>query len=49
MSQHNSGTSGAISTKLGTHMTICMCKNLMCVYIYIYKIEMDYVCMYVPA
>jgi hypothetical protein len=26
---HNSGTPGAISTKLGTHMAICMCKNLM--------------------
>jgi hypothetical protein len=29
MSRHNSGTPGAISTKLGTHMAICMCKNLM--------------------
>jgi hypothetical protein len=27
--QHNSGTPGAISTKLGTHVAICMCKNLM--------------------
>jgi hypothetical protein len=37
MFQHNSGTSGAISTKLGTHIAICMCKNLMYViYIYIY-------------
>jgi hypothetical protein len=33
---HNSGTPGAISTKLGTHIAICMCKNLMYVlYIYI--------------
>jgi hypothetical protein len=29
MSWHNSGTPGAISTKLGTHIAICMCKNLM--------------------
>jgi hypothetical protein len=27
MSGHNSGTPGAISTKLGTHIAICMCKN----------------------
>jgi hypothetical protein len=26
---HKSGTPGAISTKLGTHMAVCMCKNLM--------------------
>jgi hypothetical protein len=26
---HNSGTTEAISTKLGTHIAICMCKNLM--------------------
>jgi hypothetical protein len=26
---HNSGTPGAISTKLGTHIAICMCQNLM--------------------
>jgi hypothetical protein len=26
---HNSGTPGAISIKLGTHMAVCMCKNLM--------------------
>jgi hypothetical protein len=40
MFEHNSGTPGAISTKLGTHFAICMCKNLMYVlyiYIYIYK------------
>jgi hypothetical protein len=29
MSGNNSGTPGAISTKLGTHIAICMCKNLM--------------------
>jgi hypothetical protein len=34
VSGHNSGTSGAISTKLGTHIAICMRKNLMYVYIY---------------
>jgi hypothetical protein len=33
---HNSGTPGAISTKLGTHMAVCMCKDLMHIsYIYI--------------
>jgi hypothetical protein len=26
---HNSGMPRAISTKLGTHMALCMCKNLM--------------------
>jgi hypothetical protein len=37
VSGHNSGTPGATSTKLGTHIAICMCKNLMYVlYIYIY-------------
>jgi hypothetical protein len=37
MSGHNSGTPGAISTKLGTHIAICMYKNLIyVVYIYIY-------------
>jgi hypothetical protein len=37
MSGHNSGTPAAISTKLGTHIATCMCKNLMYVlYIYIY-------------
>jgi hypothetical protein len=35
MSGHNSGTPGAILTKLGTHIAICMCKNLMYV-LYIY-------------
>jgi hypothetical protein len=25
----NSETSGAISTELGTHIAICMCRNLM--------------------
>jgi hypothetical protein len=29
MFELNSGTSGAISTKLGTHMAVCMYKNLM--------------------
>jgi hypothetical protein len=29
ISGHNSGTPGAISTKLGTHIAIRMCKNLM--------------------
>jgi hypothetical protein len=34
---HNSGTPGAISTKLGTRMALCMCKNLMYIlYIYIF-------------
>jgi hypothetical protein len=33
---HNSGTPGAISTKLGTHMALCMCKNLLYIlYIYV--------------
>jgi hypothetical protein len=35
ISGHNSGTPGAISTKLGTHIAICMCKNLMYV-LYLY-------------
>jgi hypothetical protein len=30
---HNSETPGTISTKLGTHIAICMCKNLMYIYI----------------
>jgi hypothetical protein len=34
MSGHNSGTPGAILTKLGTHIVICMCKNLIMFYIY---------------
>jgi hypothetical protein len=29
MFKHNSGTPGAISTKLGTHMPVCMYTNLM--------------------
>jgi hypothetical protein len=29
MSGHNSGMPGAISTKFGKHIAICMCKNLM--------------------
>jgi hypothetical protein len=35
---HNSGTPGAILTKLGTHIAICMCKNLMYV-LYIFLRE----------
>jgi hypothetical protein len=34
---HNSGMPGAISTKFGAHIAICMCKNFMyvlCIYIY---------------
>jgi hypothetical protein len=38
MSGHNSGTPGAISTKLGTHIAICMCKYLMYV-LYIFRRE----------
>jgi hypothetical protein len=38
MSGHNSGTSGAISTKLSTHIAICMCKNLMYA-LYIFRRE----------
>jgi hypothetical protein len=29
MLEHNSGKPGTISTKLGTHIATCMCKNLM--------------------
>jgi hypothetical protein len=29
MFEHNSGTPGAISTKLGTHMAVYMYKNIM--------------------
>jgi hypothetical protein len=38
MSGHNSGTPGAISTKLGIHTAICMCKNLVYV-LYIFRRE----------
>jgi hypothetical protein len=38
VSGHNSGTPGAISTILGTHIAICMCKNLMYV-LYIFRRE----------
>jgi hypothetical protein len=38
MSGHNSGTPGAISTKLGTHIAIYMCKNLMYIF-YIFPRE----------
>jgi hypothetical protein len=30
VSRHNSGTPGAISTKLGIHIAICMRKNVVC-------------------
>jgi hypothetical protein len=36
MLEHNSGTPGAISTKLGIHIAVCMCKNRMHV-LYIYS------------
>jgi hypothetical protein len=37
MFEHSSGTPGAISTKLGTHIAICMYKNLIYVFdMYIY-------------
>jgi hypothetical protein len=39
MFQHKSGTPGAISTKLGTHMTIYIFKNIIN-YIYIYIIKL---------
>jgi hypothetical protein len=38
MFEHNSGTPGAISTKLGTHIALFMCKNLMYV-LYIFRRE----------
>jgi hypothetical protein len=38
MSGNNSGTPGAISTKFGTHIAVCMCKNLMYV-LYIFHRE----------
>jgi hypothetical protein len=38
MSGHNSETPGAISTKLGAHIAICMCKNIMYV-LYIFLRE----------
>jgi hypothetical protein len=47
MFQHNSGTPGAISNKLGIHMTICIyeyLKILYILYIYIYKNKNGYVC-----
>jgi hypothetical protein len=38
---HNSGTPGAISTKLGIHIAICMYKNLMYIlYIYLLSINL---------
>jgi hypothetical protein len=45
MFQHNFGTPGAISTKLGTHMTIYI--NIILYIIYIN--ECMCVCGYVPA
>jgi hypothetical protein len=40
MFQHNSGTPGAISTKLGTHMTIYIyIFNMYVLYIYIRTID----------
>jgi hypothetical protein len=42
--RHNSGTPGAISTKLGTHMSVCMYKIIMYfIYIYRYIYEWVYV------
>jgi hypothetical protein len=38
VSGRKSGTPGAISTKLGAHIAICMCKNLMYV-LYIFLRE----------
>jgi hypothetical protein len=38
VSVHNSGTPGAISTKLGTHIAICIRKNRMYV-LYIFRRE----------
>jgi hypothetical protein len=38
MSGHNSGMPAAISTKLGTHIAICMSKNPMYV-LYIFRME----------
>jgi hypothetical protein len=35
---HNSGTPGAIPTKLGTHTALCMRKNLMYI-LYIFRRE----------
>jgi hypothetical protein len=38
MFEHNSGRPGAISTKLGTHIAICMNKSLMYI-LYIFRRE----------
>jgi hypothetical protein len=43
MFQHNSGTLGAISTKLGTRMTIYIYKNIILYIIYIIYIKWVYV------
>jgi hypothetical protein len=52
MSQYNFGTPAAISTKLGTHMTICMYENLVLYYISIYIKNINgcvFLGMFVPA
>jgi hypothetical protein len=36
MLEHNSGTPGEISTEFGAHIAICVCKNLIYIYILIY-------------
>jgi hypothetical protein len=48
MFEHNSGTPGAISTKLGTHIAIYIyvCKNLISIYLSNIYIKM-HVCVYV--
>jgi hypothetical protein len=43
--EHNSGTPGAISTKLGTRIAICICKNLMYdiyIYLFIYLLSINF-------
>jgi hypothetical protein len=52
MFHHNSGTPGVISIKLGTHMTICIYKNLIntsILYIYFISIYKMDVCVYVQG
>jgi hypothetical protein len=47
MFQHNSGTPGAISTNLGTHMTTYICKYYVIYYMYnLYIYKMD-VCVFI--
>jgi hypothetical protein len=43
MFEHNSGTPGAILTKLGTGMAVCMYKNLIYIFYYIYIIYFIYI------